>query len=292
MSDLVNQLDQNAVRRRFNRRATSFHRAAFIHERCAQTLMERLDLTTLTPRQILDMGCGTGILTTMLARKFKRARLSCVDQSPQMLKQTAKALPFFARKKLLQESAEATSVADASVDLVTANLLLPWLDAPDALLKEARRVLKADAAFFFTSIGPGSFGELREAWSTIDPDGAHVGAFVDMHDLGDALGRAGFTEAVLDVERIRVQYNDFESLWADLRLSASGNALRNRRKGLSTNSVFARLAKNYPQSRPGAPLTVSLELVFGHAFARPVRDNSDTLSEFGVNIESISRRSS
>ena len=34
--------------------------------------------------------------------------------------------------------------------------------------------------------------------------------FIDMHDLGDALVRAGFIEPVLDVERYTLRYSDVQ----------------------------------------------------------------------------------
>jgi len=54
-------------------------------------------------------------------------------------------------------------------------------------------------------LGPDTLRELRAAWARAGSEHedyhTRVGHFLDMHDIGDALVRAGFAAPVLDVER-------------------------------------------------------------------------------------------
>ena len=105
--------------------------------------------------------------------------------------------------------------ADASVDVVFANMLLPWIDDPAAAFAEIARVLRQDGLLAFATLGPDSLLELRDAWRTADA-GAHVKQFADMHDIGDALVRAGLRDPVLDVDRLSVTYRNSAALFRDI----------------------------------------------------------------------------
>ncbi len=286
----MNSLDEQAIRRRFQRRAADISGANFLLQRSADTLLERLELLAMRPDRVLDLGAGSGTMSKLLARHYRPAQLLCVDFSPAMLRRCQRTLPFFSKKNLICANANALPLASASVDLAVANQLLPWVARPDALLREAHRVLVPDGAFFFASLGPDSFIELRNTWRDCAGAAPRVPDFLDMHDIGDAIGRAGFGEAVLDVERITVNYETMAALWRDLRLSASGNALSGRRKGLATPALFKSIEANYPRYPSGQGHPVTIELVFGHAFASRKMVDSDTLGEVNVSLGSIGHR--
>ena len=57
--------------------------------------------------------------------------------------------------------------------------------------------------------------------------------FIDMHDLGDALVRAGLAEPVMDVERYTLTYDDVRGLMRDLKAIGAHNASAGRPKGLT-----------------------------------------------------------
>ena len=120
---------------------------------------------------------------------------------------------------------------DASVDMVFSNLMLQWCNEPDRVLRECRRVLRPGGVLHVTTLGPDTLCELRRSWQAADPGHAHVSRFLDMHDLGDALVRAGFAEPVLDVERYTLAYDDARSLMRDLKAIGAHNATAGRPRG-------------------------------------------------------------
>ena len=132
-----------------------------------------------------------------------------------MLQAAGRRQPWLRRFARVQAAAERLPLADASVDLILSNLMLQWCD-PDAVFAEFRRVLAPSGLLCFTSFGPDTLRELRSAWSKVDSR-THVHQFIDMHDIGDALVRAGFSSPVLDVERYTLTYLDVGRLAADLK---------------------------------------------------------------------------
>jgi len=92
--------------------------------------------------------------------------------------------------------------------------------------------------------------------------------FADMHVLGDALVHAGFADVVMDVQRIRLQAPDFRHLCRVLSRSGGSGALASRRRGLTAVGIFEAAAARYAALRNAdGTLPVSVELVFGHAWA-------------------------
>lgn len=286
MNESLNQFDRRAMRRRFAGAAATFSEADFVHERCADGLLQRMAPLSCEPELVVDLGSGTGTLTRKLSKHFPKAQVIALDSCLPML-DVARRRRFWQRPlDALVADVTALPFRSQSVDLITANLVLPWLDAPDRWAQEIQRVLKPDGVVFFSSLGPASFAELRTAWANIDEQ-RHVANFVDMHDLGDSLGRAGLRDPVLDTDFLNLSYRSPEALWRDIKNSGCGNSLADRRPTLTGKG---RLAAVTAQLRALEPLQISLELVYGHAFGNTIVANSSTNGEVRVNIGTVSTR--
>jgi len=162
--------------------------------------------------------------------------------------------------------AHALPLADDSVDLVVANLLLPGCAEPDTVFREARRVLRVPGLFLFNTVGPDTLKLLRRAWAEAD-DAPHVHVFADMHNVGDALVQAGFREPVMDVEALNVNYSELDRLFSDLRAVAATNRLLNRRRGLTTPRIWRRMCAAADRLRgPDGTFTAHIELITGQAW--------------------------
>ena len=110
----------------------------------------------------------------------------------------------------------ALPLAAESTDLVASNLGLFWFSDSGPVLGEIRRVLRPGGLIAFTTLGPGTLAELRRSWERVDVR-SHIIDFIDMHDIGDAMVKAGFADVVMDAERISVTWPDVPALLRDLR---------------------------------------------------------------------------
>jgi malonyl-CoA O-methyltransferase len=187
----------------------------------------------------------------------------------------------------VRADAQRLPLADASVDLIVSNLLLHWCD-PDAVLSEFRRVLAPQGLLCFSTFGPDTLRELRGAWAEADAS-SHVHAFLDMHDVGDAVVRAGLTSPVLDVERFTLEYRDFRAVAADLRATGARNAMVARRKGLSSPRKFAAMQAAYERFRRDGRLPATHEGVFAHAWA-PAAKRQGRSDAAAVPLEEMKRQ--
>jgi malonyl-CoA O-methyltransferase len=249
-------LDTRRVRRAFDRAAGTFDAAAVLHTQVRENLLSRLDWMAAAPRVVVDAGAGTGHASRALIRRYPKALVIALDFSPRMLKAAARHQPWLRRFSRV--------CGDAGVDLILSNLMLQWCDL-DRVLTEFRRVLAPRGLFSFTTLGPDTLRELRGAWAQVDSR-THVNRFIDMHDIGDALVRAGFASPVLDVERYTLNYLDVRRVAADLKNTGAHNSTFGRPRGLTGKRRFAALQAAYEPHRQDGRLPATYEVVFGHAW--------------------------
>lgn len=259
-------LDPSALRDNFNRVAPDYDQSAVLQQEINRRLIERLDLIRLAPKRVLDLGCGTGSGIDKLMRRYPKAKFVGVDFADVMLRKATKKGRWWRKPALVCADMQSLPFADNSFDLAYSNLALHWCTSPDLPFAEIQRVLKPGGLFLFSSFGPDTLKELRDAWRTVDGY-VHINRLLDMHDVGDALLRVGLADPVMDVESVCLTYEDLSGLWRDLRGMGSRNFNSGRNRGLTGKTAFASVRGAYEQYRRENVLPATFEIVYGHAWS-------------------------
>ena len=145
----------------------------------------------IAPRSILDLGCGTGLLTADLRARFPAARVVGADLSDAMLRQAGDRVPLRARANVY-----ALPFADGAFDLVTSSISYHFYLEPARALAEIRRVLSPGGRFVLAALASPRLGPLRVPLSPR----AHM-RVAAAGQIARELGAAGFH--VTHVERVR-----------------------------------------------------------------------------------------
>ena len=278
--------ERRAAERAFDRASAEFSRHCVVHDEARRRLLERLDYVRLEPRVVVDVGTATGLAARALAARYPEARVIALDPSRAMLRVARREQGAAGRVTFAAARAERLPLADATVDLLVANLCLPWCD-PLATFVEAARVLRDGGRMLFATVGPDTLQEVRRAWRQAD-DAIHVHAFFDMHDLGDMAVAAGLADPVVDVDRLELTYGDVRRLVHDLRAWGAVNTAAGRRRTLTGTGRFARFERALAGGH-GKRFSVTVELVLGQAWGAPRRPGH---GEFAVPADRIGRRRS
>jgi len=281
-------LDTQRVRRSFDRAAKTYDASAVLHAEVRANLLSRLDLMAMVPRVVVDAGAGTGHASRALIRRYPKALVIALDSSARMLRAAGRRQSWLRRFARVCADAERLPLADASVDLILSNLMLQWCN-PDPVFAEFRRVLAPHGLLSFTTLGPDTLRELRNAWGVVDSH-THVHQFTDMHDVGDALVRGGFASPVLDVERYTLTYPDVRRVAADLKATGAHNATMGRARCLTGRRQFMAMQAAYETFRQDGRLPATYEVVFAHAWTAGTDARRGTQDGATVSLDDIKQQ--
>ena len=275
-------IDARQVRRGFTRAAFGYDAVAVLQREIAFRMLERLDYVKIDPRCVVDLGCGTGASLTALGERYAQSQVIGIDVSEAMLRvgnrQRSRLrwmLPFLRGPKsalLLAADAHALPLKNDLADLVWSNLMLHWLVDPLLAFREINRALKVGGLLMFSTFGPDTLKELRGCFT----DGyEHTQRFADMHDYGDMLLECGFSDPVMDVERLTMTYPSLDTLFAELRQNGSTCAMLERRRGLMGRRAWKDACDAYEKLRVDGRLPVTFEVIHGHAWKAELKQVAD-----------------
>jgi ubiquinone/menaquinone biosynthesis C-methylase UbiE len=117
-------------------------------------LVEQIALTS--EQRLLDVGCGTGTLTQMLAQSEPTVSITGLDADLNALKQAKAKLTTMSKRVTFEQGfAQEMSFKNASFDVAVSSLFFHHLDRQQKLevLKEIRRVLKPEGQLHIADWG-------------------------------------------------------------------------------------------------------------------------------------------
>jgi malonyl-CoA O-methyltransferase len=250
------------------RRWASAPEPPWLHAEVARRMAARLALVKRTPEVVVDWWSSTSASRELLGRAYPRAQLIRVEAGAPQASARSAAPRWWSPHRwgaARTEVHEATQPLPRPAQLLWANMALHVVADPEAELARWRRGLADGGFLMFSTLGPGSLSGLREVYARAGWPPPHA-PFVDMHDLGDMLVRAGFTDPVMDQETLTLTWPDSRRMLDELR-ALGGNASPQRHAGLRTPRWRERLVRALDAlaGADGRP-RLDFEIVYGHAF--------------------------
>jgi ubiquinone/menaquinone biosynthesis C-methylase UbiE len=137
-------------------------------------------------KSILEIGCGTGKNTALLANIGKKVH--ALDFSAAMIELARQKSSFDNVKFSLADINQRWPQEDQSADLITCNLVLEHISDLSFIFAEAARVLTEGGQFFVSELHPFRQYEGVQAHFKRDDETIEIPAFV--HHISDFLGAA------------------------------------------------------------------------------------------------------
>ena len=268
----------NSIRSAFEKASAHYDEYSILQRTITDRLTESLDEIKIKPISILDLGSGTGYGSKILHKKFKDAHIYQIDVSEGMLNMShVKAPVFFSKDHFICADANKLPFRENYFDLIVSGLMLQWCNNFDTIFAEVNNLLKVNGVFLFSSLGPDSLKELRDCWACVD-DYVHVNAFVDMHDIGDALIRNELISPVLNTEKIILTYNSCRQLMCELKYIGAQNVNNGRRKTLTGKNRLKKVFEHYEAYRANKKLPATYEVIYGHAWKSAPRQQTQSVT--------------
>jgi malonyl-CoA O-methyltransferase len=223
-------------------------------------MLQKLDVVKLEAKGVLIIPDFPGLHARFLAERFPGIRFHSAPEpelsSFDLMKikvtrfwnsrmQSAPLLSLHDYKKTGR-----INLPDNSVDLVFSVLFIQDLAEPKLFLQECWRVLKEGGLLKFSYLGPDTAKELHSGDLFQQLPLRSLASPWDMHDMGDALLGERFSDPVMDMEFLNLEYESDSALMTDVK-------------------ALNLLATAHQNSAPVAqlPKKLTLEVVYGHAWA-------------------------
>lgn len=154
-------MDKRVIGRRFCRAAQSYQQEAHIQHRIANHLFA--ELTRLSPKQtgsIIEIGCGTGNLSSLIASHFSFDTLILNDLSNGMMEVTRERVQGGNIQYTVCDG-EDPSLLEGR-DIIVSGSTIQWFSSPIRFLKNCNHFANNRALVAISTFGQDNFCEIRE----------------------------------------------------------------------------------------------------------------------------------
>jgi malonyl-CoA O-methyltransferase len=252
------------------RRLARTGRAPWLHGEVARRMAEKLQVIRLKPELLIDWWSVLGAGAGLLEQAYPKARRVAVEPDVAWAQRCREMQqkPWWSPQRWVGGERDVFVEGEdlpAGAQLVWSNMMLHAVLDPPALIARWHALLSVDGFVMFSCLGPGTLRELRaiferRGWPAPTP------GFVDMHDLGDMLVRAGFADPVMDQETLTLQWESPAALLQELR-ALGGNTAPDRVAGLRTPRWQRELERELAAlAGADGKIGLSFEVAYGHAF--------------------------
>lgn len=286
--------DRRQLRRAFGRAAPNYAAVAALQREVEARLLEQLDyLDDRQPARILDLGSGPGRAAGAMKKRWPKAEVLALDAALPMLREVPRHTRFWRPVKRVCADVTALPLADQCADVIFSSLCLQWVEDLPTVLAEFRRVLRPDGLLLFSTFGPGTLAELREAYEAVG-EVPPLSPFAAIQQVGDALLAAGFKDPVIDRDNYTLTYPDLRSLMRELRAIGASDARHDRARGLGGRRRLQQVTAAYENQRRGEVLPSTWEVItaqaWGPAPGAPRRSGGADLASFPADRIPLRRR--
>lgn len=133
--------------------------------RHAQFLAMVHEMKLTGSENILDIGCGAGVLSLEAASRIPRGQLTGIDLSPRMIQMAEELADRVGMRNVRYELGDAMNLnyGDNKFDFVMSSNAFPWVSSRDKFLSEVHRVLKPGGKMALVSLSTLVYREFIDA---------------------------------------------------------------------------------------------------------------------------------
>jgi malonyl-CoA O-methyltransferase len=250
------ELDKINVKRSFAKASNTYDALAELQRNIGLKMLKQHNITELSG-VILDLGCGTGFLTRELQQCTGDKTIIAMDNAMPMLQ--------VARSKcnvgFSCADIESLPVLDDSIDWIFSNLALQWCFDLQGVFENFKRVLKPGGRLIFSTFGPQTLYELKQAWAKVD-NYSHVNDFYSVQQLRYFMKQVGLQNIQFENYQLKSKYPNIMALMKELKGIGAHNVTINRNRGFSTSTHLQNMISAYEVSRENGYLPATFDVIY------------------------------
>ncbi|WP_395877502.1 class I SAM-dependent methyltransferase [Ehrlichia muris] len=216
----------------------------FIFSEISDILLDKVSLFSVTTGLALNIGVRTNSFIEDLLRKklisSKEQVIQC-DLSYCMLYNVQSGYRVVADE-------EALPFCNNTFDIVISNASLHNVNNLFRVLLSIYNIIKTRGVFLAALFGSKTLYELKHSIIRAEMGlgvAPRVLPFIHVQDIVSLLKKTGYSDIVVDVNTIMVEYNDIYTLFRDLKNMGEGNVLYARNKYPLTRTIITKIFENY-----------------------------------------------
>lgn len=163
---MTNKLKEK-IKESFNK-AEHYERSAFVQKIVAQRLIDRvvhIYEKQKTPIRILEIGCGTGLLTRHLVKQFPNAEFLITDIAPEMVKRAQKHFSASSQKIRFEIVDGELFQCSEQFDLIVSSMTFQWFECLPKALTNLVQCLKPGGILICSTLSDQSFIEWQHIYA-------------------------------------------------------------------------------------------------------------------------------
>jgi malonyl-CoA O-methyltransferase len=255
-------IDKSQVMRSFDVASQAYNHFTSLQRQIGRKLVVLAQELRLTPTRVIDIGSGTGFMSAQLQQHYPACKTLALDLSLGMLQHSRLLSGANGSAIHVCGDAESLPVSAEVFDAVYSNLAFQWCPDLRKTFSECQRVLNKGGLLAFSTFGPDTLKELRDAWAAAD-EAVHVNSFVDIETIENLLKANGFEIHSLYAENVVLHYDDSKAVMRGVKGMGAHNINPGRHKGMTGVGRFKKVQARYEAMREEQGLPATYQAIYG-----------------------------
>jgi len=154
-------IKKDYTRQQFDKHIATYNKHAYMQKMICKKLVAQLSISPLGSfEKVLEIGCGSGLLTSELLKHFKVDNYIANDIAPTAEKHVSSVLDGISNWSFIAADAE-NFTFPKGLDLLVSASTIQWFNNLDVFFDHVHEALNIGGVLAFSSFGPNNYCEIR-----------------------------------------------------------------------------------------------------------------------------------